>query len=256
MTINPLKLIGGAGSDRLFAPHQLYFQEYYKLIDGQDSGDILYGGYGTVQLVGGLGADVFILGATPGGTGTIEYTYISDYSAADGDKLSLSGGLASANVSVRAIGAADLVKLAYNGPERPAATQNDTGIIDNATGQYLAILKDTSPEAVSFVDLAALNLTAAETAALAPPTGGRVPGVNLNPFVPGFGPRIVEYADYGQTPANYLSAAVYTTLTSSSDTFNKFTAFDFTDPAAPYGTWLNGRVGPLQHTHNLSLIHI
>ena len=105
MTINPLKLIGGDGSDRLFAPHQLYFQEYYKFIDGRDSSDVLYGGYGTVQLIGGLGADVFILGATPGGTGTIEYTYIFDYSAADGDKLSLSGGLTSADVTVRAVDA-------------------------------------------------------------------------------------------------------------------------------------------------------
>lgn len=61
MTINPLKLIGGDGSDRLFAPHELYFQEYYKFIDGGDSSDLLYGGYGTVQLIGGLGADVFIL---------------------------------------------------------------------------------------------------------------------------------------------------------------------------------------------------
>lgn len=251
MAINPLVITGSGNADRLFAPYQMFRQNYFRSLNGNAGADILYGGYGTVSLTGGANGDTFILGATPGGTGTTDYTYITDYNASEGDKISLSGGLTAADVTVRAVTAADITALAYsNGPYRTAPTVNDTCIINKATGQYLAILKNTAPQSVSFATLASLNLTATETAALAPPTGGRVPAINLNPFAPAFGPRIVEVADYSEVPAYYLSSAIYTTLAGSSDTLNKFVSFDFTDPSAPYGDYLNGRVGPLQHTHS------
>lgn len=254
MAITPLVITGTGTADRLFAPYQMFRQNYFRVINGNGGADLLYGGYGTVSLTGGSGGDTFIIGATPGGTGTTEYTYITDYNATEGDKISLAGGLTTADVFIRKVTTQDITNLSYTtGPYRTAATVNDTCIIDKATGQYLAILKNTQAESVSIASLASLNLTASETTSLAPPTGGRVPAINLNPFAAAFGPRIVEVADYSSVPAYYLSSAIYTTLAGSADTLNKFVSFDFTDPSAPYGDYLNGRVGPLQHTHSNEL---
>lgn len=267
MAITPFTLTGSNGvPNRLFAPLKFFRQDFYKTLTGGNLNDILYGGYGTVQLSGGAGPDTFIIGATPGGTGTTEYTYISDYDVNSGDRISLSGGLSASDVVaisdglsykdvlVKRLDVSDLAKLEtpYD-PNRVAATVSDTGIIDKATGQYLAILKNTDPDDVIFTDLTSLDLTATEEASLALPTGGQIAWKNLNPFAPGFAPRFIELADIGSQPADYLSSGVYTTLAGAGETFNKFAAFDFYDPLAPYGTFLNGRVGPVQHTHGNEL---
>jgi len=98
-------------------------------------------------------------------------------------------------------------------------------------------------------------LTASEQQIIAPQNGGRIPVQNFNASSPADGVRIVEFADLSNKdfPAYYLSSAAYSTFAGGTDTYNKFVSFDFTDPPSPYGTYINGRVGPLQHTHTNEL---
>lgn len=245
---------GIPSKDRLFASDVMLGQIYYRNIDGKDLRDILYGGYGIVRLTGGSGADRFVIGATPGGTGTTDFTVITDYDVTAGDRIVLSGGLSPDQVTVRAVKDSDLPNLNnLDDADRLVAAVGDTVIVDDQTGQSLVVLKNTQPADVRFRALDELGLTSKQASLLAPATGGSVPIQDFVPFAPGFGPRFVEYADYGERPAHYLSSAAYTTLAGAPDTFNKFVSFDFTDPTAPYGTYLNGRVGPLQHTHSNEL---
>lgn len=73
------RLDGGAGADTL---------------DGGDGNDTLIGGLGNDTLTGGAGADTFIIGAASVGSSkaktVIETDFITDYSAAQGDRLDLS----------------------------------------------------------------------------------------------------------------------------------------------------------------------
>jgi len=250
MTAPSINLTGDAKNNRLFASNNKLDQIYYRYLFGAEGADILYGGYGIVALTGGLGNDRFIIGATPGGTGTTDYTAIRDYNQADGDRIVLSGGLTAADVTVRAVTLADLVRFNNSSdPNRIPAAVGDTVVIDNSTGQALSVVKNTTFTDIQFVGIETLSLTAEEESLLAPPTGGFIPVQNFVPPAPAFGPRIVEYADLSTRPAYYLSSGLYTTLAGATDTLNKFVSFEFNDPPAPYGTYLNGRVGPLQHTH-------
>lgn len=240
--------------DRLFASDVMLGQIYYRVLDGKDLDDILYGGYGIVSLTGGSGADRFVIGPTPGATGTTQFTAIIDYNRILGDRIVLSGGLTPDRVTVRAVADADLPNLNnLDDADRIVAAVGDAVIIDDQTGQALAVVKNTLPSDILFAGIDGLGLTPQESALLAPPPGGTVPIQDFAPFAPAFGPRIVEYADYDDRPSYYLSSAAYTTLAGARDSFNKFVSFDFTDPPAPYGTFLNGRVGPMQHIHNNEL---
>lgn len=245
-----ISLIGDSADNRLFASSVMLDQIYYRTLLGDLGADTLYGGYGIVQLSGGLGADNFICGVTPGSTGTTDSTTILDYSNLDGDRIFLSSGLTPTDVIVRAVSEGDL--LSFNNlydPDRIPAALGDSVIIDKVSSQPIAVIKNTIFSDIQFGDINTLGLTANEIAHLAPPTGGLIIPLNFVPPAPAFGPRIVEYADLGSRPAYYLSSGIYTSLAGASDTFNKFVSFDFTDPPAPYGTYLNGRVGPLQHSH-------
>ena len=249
-----INLNGDAANNRLFASNIKLNQIYYRYLFGAEGADILYGGYGIVELTGGLGPDRFIIGATPGGIGTTDYTTIIDYNQGDGDRLVLSGGLTAADVTVRAVTSADLVRLNNSSdPNRNPAAVGDTVVIDNGTNQALSVVKTTAFTDIQFVGIEELGLTAEEASLLAPSTGGLIPVQDFVPPAPAFGPRIVEYADLSSRPAYYLSSGLYTTLAGATDTLNKFVSFDFSDPPAPYGTYINGRVGPLQHTHSNEL---
>ena len=218
---------GTAGDDRLFAENILLNQDFYHTIDGKAGNDILYGGRGINTLTGGADSDTFIIGRTPGGTGSTDITTITDFDPTQ-DFLSLID-LNFSNLAIADEGSDALIK-------------------DIATGQTLAIVKNVMASSLTtaqFVDLSTLNLTASESSQLVPSVGK----ISDDPSQTG-GVRIVELADYENRPAYYLSSAIYTTITGQTDTANKFVAFDFTDPPSPYGTsFLNGRVGPLQHTH-------
>ncbi len=216
-------IIGTVNNDRLFADPALLNQDFYRTIDGKEGDDILYAGRGINTLTGGTGSDTFIIGRTPGGTGSTDITTITDFDSTT-DFLSLID-LAFSDVTITAQGSDSLIK-------------------DIATGQTLAIVKNIAPAALTAAQFKALNslsLSPEETSKLVA-SGGKVADVIG-------GVRIVEYADYDKRPGYYLSSALYTTLAGERETSNKFVAFDFSDPASPYGTFLNGRVGPLQHTH-------
>ena len=250
MTAPSIDLIGDDTINRLFTSNSKLDSAYYRYLFGAGENDILYGGYGIVKLTGGTGADRFIIGATPGGNGSSESTTISDYNLAEGDRIALSGGLTTANVTVRAVTQADLARLNnLDDPDRIPAAIGDAVIFSDQTGQAIAVIKNTSFSDIQFVGIETLGLTEEETSQLAPPTNGLVSAQNFAPPAPAFGVRIVEYADLDSRPAYYLSSGLYTTLAGAPETLNKFVSFDFSDPPAPYGTYLNGRVGPLQHTH-------
>ena len=209
-----------------------------------------------MKLEGGLGADTFVLSNRAGGTATTDFTAILDFQPGEGDTISLAGNLQASDVEILDVTSSDLSLLnnAYD-PYRTSASIGDSFIRSKTTGEILAVIKSTSSSSVSISGNVTSSLSAPEQQLIAPQSGGKITVENFNTSSPGYGVRIIEHADLANSNASayYLSSAAYSTLAGGKDTFNKFASFDFTDPPAPYSTFLNGRVGPLQHTHNNEL---
>ena len=204
-------LLGGNGDDDL---------------SGEQGNDLLFGDRGLNQLTGGAGQDIFVIARIPGGSGSTDQTAITDF---DGDLLALGPDISFDQI--------DIVPGTDN-------NAGDTLIVDQPTGQTLAILENVNSNTISssnFVN--ALDYLDPED--LSNSFSGNVP----DQVLPG-GVRVIELADYGDRPAHYLSSSLYTTLASGRETDNKFVAFDFLLPESPNQ---GQRVGPLPHTHSNEL---
>jgi Ca2+-binding RTX toxin-like protein len=161
-------LIGGLGDDQL---------------EGGAGNDTLLGNMGGSILWGDLGADLFVLdpnqavrdmGTASGNSNELPlinvspYAYIKDFNASEGDTIALTGGLA----------ASDLVLFRANAfssnPAPRGAVIGDggsdlvgglpeifqvTAIAIASTGGILGVVRDVSPDSLSFISISDTDLT-------------------------------------------------------------------------------------------------
>ena len=107
---------------------------------GGAGADVLQGGTGADRLVGGAGADVFAFGAGDGGAGLAAADMLYDF--ADGiDRIALTGGLSFADLTIS------------QGTDAAAGNT----IVRTNSGEYLAVLLNTTPNSVTALDFLMLN---------------------------------------------------------------------------------------------------
>ena len=106
-------------------------------LQGGAGADVLQGGTGSDRLVGGAGADVFAFAAGDGGAGLAAADMLYDFE--DGiDRIALAGGLNFDNLSI----------TQGNGTDTAAGNT----IVHTNSGEYLAVLLNTSASAITALD--------------------------------------------------------------------------------------------------------
>ncbi len=110
---------------------------------GGAGADVLQGGTGADRLVGGAGADVFVFAAGDGGTSLAAADMLYDFE--DGiDRIALAGGLDFANLTIT------------QGDGTDTAAGNT--VIGTSSGEYLAVLLNTSTGTITGLDFQLLGV--------------------------------------------------------------------------------------------------
>ncbi len=198
-------LNGGDGDDALNGGFN------QDLLSGGNGNDALVGDRGIDTLIGGAGSDTFVVARAPGGSGSTEGDFITDFNPSE-DKIGLGSGMTFDQLDVRIEG-------------------NNARLFDRVTGQPLAIVQNIT-------NLSAANFTSVPV--------GDFGGGNFDLNGLPAGVRVVGFSNLDPQGAYYLSSSIYTDYATQFDTQQKFESFDFLQPASPNQFT---RVGPLPHTH-------
>ncbi len=142
-------LDGGDGNDILWGGRG------NDLLIGGDGDDILCGGFGTDTLSGGQGANTFVLKPTVQPIANpLLADVITDFSAAKGDRIGLTGELSAASLvfevfdsNADGAGDATLVKFGSNGNDSILAvvlgTVNEAGVTTLTNADFITVASDT-----------------------------------------------------------------------------------------------------------------